>query len=122
MSFLHAGESCRAVNGRFEPNRRCSQVSGRVAARLGREATRNFVFFLIWVPRTAKSKSTVSRVAKMERELAISLQHVMALHQKRCAKTHVDVDSDVYPLDKLNQNPSGNPLVNFEAIPLQHAF
>jgi hypothetical protein len=46
----------------------------------------------------------------------------LAQSQKRGPKTSVDVDSDVDAIDYLHQEPSLNPLVHFQANPLQRAF
>jgi hypothetical protein len=58
----------------------------------------------------------------MGREWSISPQHTLVWQRERAPKTHVDADSDFDPIDKLNQEPSVNLLVKFEAIPLQRAF
>jgi hypothetical protein len=80
----------------------------------------NFIFFRIWVPRTVKS--TVSRVVTMEPRVGDFLQHAMARRKERGSKTNADVDSDVHPLDKLNQEAIVDLLVHFEAIRTQRAF
>jgi hypothetical protein len=46
----------------------------------------------------------------------------MARRNEHGPKTSVDVDSDVDAIDELNQDASVNPLVHFQAIPLQRAF
>jgi hypothetical protein len=46
----------------------------------------------------------------------------MARRNEHGPKTGVDVDSDVDTIDELNQDASVNPLVHFQAIPLQRAF